>query len=308
MNQTPTQHTSIEEYLDRRKREVDAALGAYLPPASTPPSIIHEAMRYSVTAGGKRIRPILAIAAAEACDGGRPLPMKQFAALELIHTYSLIHDDLPALDNDDLRRGRPTSHVVFGEAIAILAGDALLTEAFSWLSEPAPGVDPARQLEAVALVASAIDSKGMIGGQVADLQAEKTSLDGDPKELLELLEFIHANKTGRLITASAQLGGLLVGAERDKIEALARYGVAIGLAFQIVDDLLDIEGSSESLGKTAGKDVAQGKLTYPALAGVAQARKKLEALLGTAQESADMIGGPVNYLGPMARYICERKR
>jgi geranylgeranyl diphosphate synthase type II len=299
---------SLAEYLSARKGAVDAALEQFLPASATPPAVIHEAMRYAVMAGGKRIRPILAIAAAEACGAESQPLIRQFGALELIHTYSLVHDDLPALDNDDLRRGRPTSHVVFGEAMAILAGDALLTEAFSWLAEPVDGVDAARQLRAVGMVASAVDSRGMIGGQVADLEAERKHLDpAQTESLLEQLEFIHTNKTGRLITASVLLGGLLAGASALQLEALETYGRSIGLAFQIVDDLLDVEGSSESLGKTAGKDVAQGKLTYPALAGADQARIRLAGLLTAAEESADMIGGPVNYLGPMARYICERK-
>src|SRR5438128_7718833 len=210
-------------------------------------------MRYAVLGGGKRIRPIVAFAAAEACGANADNLLVPIAALELIHTYSLVHDDLPALDNDDLRRGRKTTHVVFGEAFAILAGDALLTEAFAWLSSPGGN------LRAINEVAIAIDSKGMIGGQVADLEGGST---------LDRLQFIHENKTGKLLTASVVLGGILAGARGDQIDALRRYGHATGLAFQIVDDLLDIEANAATLGKTAGKDVAQGKLTYPALLGV----------------------------------------
>lgn len=281
----------LEEYLREKRALVDAALDEHLPPADTPPAIIHEAIRYAVLGGGKRIRPILAIAAAEACGADATPFMKQIAALELIHTYSLVHDDLPALDNDDLRRGRKTTHVVFGEAFGILAGDALLTEAFAWLSSPGGG------LRAINEVAVAIDSKGMIGGQVADLEGGST---------LERLQFIHENKTGKLLTASVVLGGLLAHASEEQIEALRRYGHATGLAFQIVDDLLDIEADAATLGKTAGKDVAQGKLTYPALLGADAARAEAQRLLEVAINNADMITGP-NYLGDLARYICARR-
>jgi geranylgeranyl diphosphate synthase type II len=287
---------TLDDYLREKRALVDAALDRHLPPADTPPRVIHEAMRYAVLGGGKRIRPILAIAAAEACGAEATPFLQQIAALELIHTYSLVHDDLPALDDDDLRRGRKTTHVVFGEAMGILAGDALLTEAFSWLS--APGGN----LRAIHEVAVAVDSKGMIGGQVADI--EQT---GSAEHTLELLQFIHENKTGKLLTASVVLGGILAGAEEEKIAALGRYGHSVGLAFQIVDDLLDIEADAAILGKTAGKDVAQGKLTYPALLGVAAARAEAQRLLGVALENADIVAGPAqNYLAPIARYICSR--
>lgn len=298
----------LESYLAESKLRVERTLEDALPPDTTAPAIIHQAMRYSVTAGGKRIRPILAIAAAEACGADIEPLLKPFSALELIHTYSLVHDDLPALDDDDLRRGRPTAHVVFGEAMAILAGDALLTEAFSWLSEPVSGVDPARQLRAINVVARAVDAKGMIGGQVADLESERASeRSHDAAELLATLEFIHQNKTGQLITASVLLGGLLGGASEGELKQLEEYGRSVGLAFQIVDDLLDIEETAETLGKTAGKDVAQGKLTYPALIGVERAREQLEVLLSSALATADMIRGHRNYLGPIARFLCARR-
>jgi geranylgeranyl diphosphate synthase, type II len=304
---------TLEEYLASRRVLVDRTLDAHLPPAHTPPAVIHEAMRYAVLGGGKRVRPILAIAAAEACGADAEPLLVPLAALELIHTYSLVHDDLPALDNDDLRRGRKTTHVVFGEAIGILTGDALLTEAFSWLARPLPAIDSVHQLRALDEVAKAIDSKGMIGGQVADLEggvAAGVSPAGRPRTAaptLSDLEFIHRNKTAKLITASALLGGLLGNASEAKLEALRRYGEAVGLAFQIVDDLLDQEQSSAQLGKTAGKDVAQGKLTYPALIGVRAARKRVDELLREAVDKAGMIGGPVNYLAEIARYICERR-
>lgn len=291
---------------------VDATLDRHLPPATTNPPLIHESMRYAVLGGGKRIRPIVAIAAAEAVGarrfkGDEPLLM-HICALELIHTYSLVHDDLPPLDNDDLRRGRKTTHVVYGEAMGILAGDALLTEAFAWLARPLPGLDPARQLRAITEVAMAIDSTGMIGGQVADIVAERSQdLTDDRQALLDELYFIHRNKTGKLFTVSVVLGGLLGGASEEQLEALRRYGDSLGLAFQIVDDLLDIEESSATLGKTAGKDITQGKLTWPALLGVDSARAEVHRLMSEALTDADMIGGPVNYLAPIARFICERR-
>jgi len=259
-------------------------------------------MRYAVLGGGKRIRPILAIAAAESVGAKIDPLLAHFAALELIHTYSLVHDDLPALDNDDLRRGRKTTHVVFGEAMAILAGDALLTEAFAWLARPIDGVTAEQRLKSIGVVAGAIDSRGMIGGQVADLEGHIAS-----GGTLEDLQFIHHNKTGKLIIASVLLGGLLGGARPKKMEALKHYGQALGLAFQIVDDLLDREESSATLGKTAGKDAAQGKLTYPAIVGVEAAREEVRRLQAAAEENAGIIAGPVNYLTGIARFICERR-
>lgn len=298
---------SLEDYLRDQRTRVEEALERHLPPAATPPRVIHEAMRYAVLGGGKRLRPILAMAAAEACGADAAPLMVPFAALELIHTYSLVHDDLPALDNDDLRRGRKTTHVVFGEAMAILTGDALLTEAFAWLAAPVAGIDPARQLRGLHEVAVAVDSKGMIGGQVADLEATGVAAASDAQDAKAHLQFIHENKTGKLLTASVVLGGILGGAGEEQIGALRRYGHAMGLAFQIVDDLLDIEADAATLGKTAGKDVAQGKLTYPALMGAEAARAEAQRLLGIAMAGADMIRGPANYLGEIARYICARR-
>jgi len=295
-------------YLQARRELVDRTLDATLPPADTPPAIIHEAMRYAVLGGGKRIRPIVAIAAAEACGAKVDALLVPLCALELIHTYSLVHDDLPALDNDDLRRGRKTTHVVYGEAMGILVGDALLTEAFAWLARPIEGVEAARQVRAIGEVATAVDSTGMIGGQVADIVAERSQEHSNDRDaLIRELHFIHRNKTGKLFTASVVLGGLLGGATEEQLGALRNYGDALGLAFQVVDDLLDIEESSATLGKTAGKDVAQGKLTFPALLGVESARAEVARLLAVATENADIIAGPVNTLTPIARYICERR-
>lgn len=291
----------LSAYLSSRRALVDETLEQYLPPADTKPTSIHEAMRYAVLGGGKRIRPILAIGAAEAC-GADPQPLRRpLSALELIHTYSLVHDDLPAIDNDELRRGRKTVHVVYGEAIAILVGDALLTEAFAWLSQSIDGIPSQLQLRALQVVTDAVNSRGMIGGQVADIEAEGTA------GIVDTVRFIHRNKTGQLITASVLLGGILAGAGEEQIRHLERYGRAIGLAFQIIDDLLDQEETDQTLGKTAGKDLAQGKLTYPAVVGVETARREAAQLLDTAVESAGMITGPANYLAAIARYICARR-
>jgi geranylgeranyl pyrophosphate synthase len=299
--------SAINEWLSATRQIVDRVLDANLPAADTPPAVIHEALRYAVLGGGKRIRPILGIAAAEACGAHVDDLLVPIAALELIHTYSLVHDDLPALDNDDLRRGRKTTHVVFGEAMAILTGDALLTEAFSWLARPVAGVDAGHQLRAVEEVALAVDSKGMIGGQVADLIATGTNEATLNQSMADQLDFIHRNKTGKLLTASVILGGLLANADDERIEALRNYGRAIGLAFQIVDDLLDQEEDATTLGKTAGKDLVQGKLTYPALFGTDAARAAVDTLLSEAIRNAAIIGGPVNYLAGIARFICERR-
>ena len=299
---------SIEIYLQERRMLVERALVEFLPSDAVPPFRIHEAMRYALLGGGKRIRPILALAAAEACGAAVEPLLRSACAIELIHTYSLVHDDLPAMDDDDLRRGRKTTHVVYGEAMGILTGDALLTEAFSWLAEPIGGVPAERQLRAIRIVASASDSKGLIGGQVADLEAENIQNETTDRNLLiGTLAFIHANKTGRLLTASVELGGVLAGANESTLDDLRNYGRSIGLAFQIIDDLLDEESDSSTLGKTAGKDQAQGKLTWPALYGAEEARRKATELLDSAIASANRIGGGVNYLAPLARYICSRR-
>ena len=303
----------LKETLEQGRRIADAALERLLPPPSQRPPSIHQAMRHSVFAGGKRLRPILVMESARMVIGSLPDGVDELgAAIEMLHTYSLVHDDLPALDNDDLRRGRKTTHIVYGEAMGLLTGDALLTEAFSWLAKPIAGLAAERQLRAIAEVAVAVDSTGMIGGQVADIVAERSHEGLDEKSvdreaLLRELHFIHRNKTGKLFTASLVLGGLLAGASEEQLGALRRYADALGLAFQIVDDLLDIEESSATLGKTAGKDIAQGKLTWPALLGAESARAEVRRLEQEALENADTIAGPVNYLAPIARFICERR-
>jgi geranylgeranyl diphosphate synthase type II len=288
----------LAAWLDARRHAVDAALNRYVPvPAISPampgfipasqraPARVAEAMRYSLFAGGKRLRPILALAAAEAVGeqtGASEAAVHELAlpvacALELIHTYSLVHDDLPAMDNDTMRRGRPTAHVAFGEGLAILAGDALLTEAFALLSrEPAHAAHVPieelnhRKLQTAAVVADAAGAAGMVGGQAIDLDAAAPGaapLDGGA------LREMHMRKTGALIVAAALSGAIMAGADEPLAEAVGRYGVEIGLAFQIVDDILDVEGASADLGKTAGKDAAAGKTTYPALYGLEQSRR-----------------------------------
>ena len=260
---------TLAEYVVEQQIRVDEALRRCVPAESTPPESIHKAMRYSLFAGGKRIRPILCIAAARAVSGS-PIGIESAAsALELIHTYSLIHDDLPALDNDDLRRGRPTCHKVFGEAIAILAGDALLTLAFQVLAQLDCGPErKTRLIEELAVASGTVN--GMIGGQVHDLEGE------GKHPAAALLEAIHRAKTGALLKASLRMGAIYAGAGDDQLQALSCYGEHIGLAFQIVDDVLDVEQSSEALGKTAGKDAQQQKITFPAVYGLERSREMAE--------------------------------
>jgi geranylgeranyl diphosphate synthase, type II len=259
---------TLAKYMADRRAAVDAELERLIPMAETRPASIHQAMRHSLFAGGKRLRPILMWAAAEAVAGEAPRAVTPACALELIHTYSLIHDDLPALDNDDFRRGVPTCHKVFGEALAILAGDALLTRAFQVLAE-AEEISPRRRIALVAELAAAAGTvDGMIGGQVEDLEAEGQPLDADR------LHYIHRSKTGALLRVSVVMGGIYACADEAASEALSEYGRRIGLAFQIVDDILDVTGDSATLGKTAGKDEAQGKATFPALYGLDESRRQ----------------------------------
>ncbi|HEY4360739.1 MAG TPA: farnesyl diphosphate synthase [Bryobacteraceae bacterium] len=261
---------TLDQYISHQQQRVDAALDRALPPETEDPATIHRAMRYSLFAGGKRIRPLLAIAAAETVSDA-PVGVEAVACpLELIHTYSLIHDDLPALDNDDLRRGRPTCHKVFGDAMAILAGDALLTLAFEALAK-LEGVDAERRIRLVAELATASGTVGgMIGGQVNDIEGE------GKHPTAALLESIHRAKTGALLRCSVRMGAIFAGANAVQLDALTRFGEHVGLAFQIVDDVLDVEQSSEKLGKTAGKDAQQKKITFPAVYGLERSREMAE--------------------------------
>jgi geranylgeranyl diphosphate synthase, type II len=295
---------SLQTFLDRTRVEVDAALERWLPKPPACPEIISEAMRYSVFAGGKRLRPALTLAAAEAIDrAASHLALPAACAIEMIHTYSLIHDDLPAMDDDTLRRGRPTLHVVYGDGIAILAGDGLHAEAFTLLAD-APALDDremlARRIRVLQLVGRAAGPMGMVGGQAIDLQAAGQA----PGHAIELdvdgLREMHARKTGALIRASAVSGAVMAGAPDAVVSAIDAYATDVGLAFQIVDDILDVEGDPASLGKSAGKDAAGAKPTYPALFGLDRSRELAAECLARARASLDRAG-----LGGQLRAIAE---
>src|SRR5580692_2025925 len=291
---------TLAEYVARQQARVDHALERWVPPQSTLPESIHKAMRYSLFAGGKRIRPILCMAAAEAVSDS-PAGVEACACtLELIHTYSLIHDDLPALDNDDLRRGVPTCHKVFGDAIAILAGDALLTLAFQVLAQMACP-DDRRVALMTELSTAAGTVGGMIGGQVCDLEGEGQRPDA------MLLETIHRAKTGALLRASLRLGAIYAGASHEQLHALSCYGEHAGLAFQIVDDVLDVEQSSEELGKTAGKDAHQQKITFPAVYGIECSRAMAEQELSAAHLALQPFNERAQRLRELAELIVHRR-
>jgi geranylgeranyl diphosphate synthase type II len=308
----------LTAYLETRRAEVDAALDRALPPEDAPPPRIHAAMRYAVFAGGKRLRPILVLAGCEAA-GGDPGWAHPFAcAVEMVHTYSLVHDDLPALDDDDLRRGRPTVHRAFDEATAILTGDALLTTALEvaiGASEPSDDGSPGgsrgasadalhRRVSAARVLLAAIGTSGMIGGQVDDLLA-----GGGARQVDEAaVRSIHERKTGALLRACPVIGGVLAGAEPATLARLGAYGSDLGLAFQIVDDILDIEGTSQVLGKSAGKDVAAGKATFPAAIGVARSREMAEELGARAVRTARDLGPSAAPLAALAEYAVRRRR
>ncbi len=292
----------LKSYLSERVERIDRALDIYLPKEDVLPASLHKAMRYSIFAGGKRIRPVLMMAACEAVGGQSEAVLPAACAMEMIHTYSLIHDDLPAMDDDDFRRGRPTSHKVFGEALAILAGDALLTEAFILLSHPDRGgrLDPEVCRRVIRLIARAAGSQGMVGGQVVDMESEGRSID------LPTLEYIHTRKTGALILAAIQCGALVGGADDAAYDALTRYGARAGLAFQVADDILDIVGEQDVLGKDIGSDQARGKATYPALLGLEEARGRARELRDTAVEALAPLGAEAEPLRRIAHYIVDR--
>jgi geranylgeranyl pyrophosphate synthase len=314
----------LADFLTRARARVDASLERYLPVPPACPAIVADAMRYSVFAGGKRLRPILTLAAAIAADDRRPdapnaatdvsaafdVALPAACAIELIHTYSLIHDDLPAMDDDTLRRGRPTLHVVYGDGIAILAGDGLHAEAFTLLAREPATDDPVimrRQLRVIRLVGEAAGAGGMVGGQAIDLQAagqapgHAITLDADG------LRHMHALKTGALIRASAMSGAIMGGADAERVAAIDRYAREVGLAFQIIDDVLDVEGDPASLGKTAGKDAASEKPTYPALFGLEQSRTLADECLRRAHEALDSAGLRNSLLAGIADWVVTRK-
>ncbi len=297
---TSSGERSLKAYLSERREAVDAALERFLPSASVPNRKLHEAMRYSVFSGGKRLRPILALTAYELAGGEGDAVLAPACATELIHTYSLIHDDLPAMDDDDTRRGRPTCHKAFDEATAILAGDALLPLAFEIVAREGR-LTPERRLAVVAELAAANGLAGMVGGQVADMEGEGTAVT------IEAVEFIHLNKTARPLRAAVLVGALAAGASSDDVAALSAFGERMGLAFQIADDLLDVTGTEGEMGKAVGKDEGRGKLTYPAAVGVSGATARAKELTEEALAALDVFGDRAWALREIARFVVERR-
>ncbi|MBW1937757.1 MAG: polyprenyl synthetase family protein [Deltaproteobacteria bacterium] len=294
----------LSTYLKKQQDLINSALDKWLPRPNGPSGPVVEAMRYSLMSGGKRIRPILLMAGAKAAGGDQKALLPAACALECIHTYSLIHDDLPAMDNDDLRRGRPTCHKVYGEAVAILAGDGLLTYAFELICNPelTQNISPPLLGETIFLLARAVGVSGMVGGQTADILMEGRPVDA------ETLSFIHSHKTGALIQTSVEIGGLLGKANNEELYHLKRYGESLGLAFQIKDDLLDVEGDQEILGKPVGSDDRNLKATYPALFGLKETRKRARELLKQALSELELFDDSAEPLRSIARYIVERDR
>ena len=290
----------LEKYLGEAVSDVDGAMDDFLPTLDERPGSIHEAMRYCVFAGGKRLRPVLCIAAAEACGGRREEAFPAACAVELMHTYSLVHDDLPCMDDDDLRRGRATCHKVFGEGMAVLCGDALLTEAFAVIAK-SQASESYSVGEMVAELALTGGSRKLIGGQVLDLEGEGKAL------AMEELVQIHEAKTAALLTASVRLGAMSAGAGEDELEALTRFGHALGLAFQVIDDILDVTQTTENLGKTAGKDAAVEKATYPSVIGLELSRKEAGRLTAEAMEALEIFGEKAAKLREIAERMLVRE-
>ena len=290
---------SLNRYLDRSIKLVNAVLNRHLPKASAKPKTLHESMRYSMFAGGKRLRPILCMAAAEACGGRASDSLILGSAVECIHTYSLIHDDLPGMDDDDLRRGMPTNHVVYGEGIAVLAGDALLTLAFELANQAKP-TKRYKQNGFVGELAKTAGHAQLIAGQVADLEGE-----GMPVSRAQL-RYIHERKTSALLTCSVRLGGMSANASPRQLQALTDFGSSVGLAFQVIDDILDVTQSSKQLGKTAGKDVAVQKATYPSVVGLAKSQKIAAKLTAKAYAALKLFNGQAVALEALADYLLKR--
>ena len=296
-----TPEFELKKYLETRRHMVEEALQAALPRGEGPEARVVEAMRYSLFAGGKRLRPILSLAAAEAVGGEPRDALPAGCALEMIHTYSLIHDDLPAMDDDDLRRGKATNHKVFGEAIAILAGDALLTEAFVLLSDY-ENLQPERAVRLTRVIAKAASYRGMVGGQVVDMLSQNKPAD------LETVQQMHSRKTAALIAAAAEAGALAGNGSEVHVTALSRYGRSVGLAFQIADDILDIEGDVDLLGNSTGADMARGKVTYPAAVGLERSREDARELVITSLKALEGFGEGADPLRALASYIITRRK
>jgi geranylgeranyl diphosphate synthase type II len=295
-----------EAFASYWRRRVEEKLGELLPRESTWPSNLHRAIRHSIFAGGKRLRPVLALASGQACGGNLEKILPAACGLEMIHTYSLIHDDLPALDNDDWRRGVATCHKAFGESTAILAGDSLLTHGLGCFSRYPEGEEfSGAKLRVVNAVVDAIGTQGMIGGQMEDIEAEKDAAGADRS--LKRLEMIHANKTGRLIRASLAAGGILSFSPDETLALLDRYGEKLGLAFQIKDDLLDVESSREVTGKATGKDIARGKMTFPGILGVEESKQFLAKTILEAHSLARALEAGAGPLGELAEFVSARK-
>ncbi len=293
--------SDLDAYLGQQRQRIDAALAAQFPDDPEHPHRLIEAVRYSLLDGGKRLRPILVLAACEAVGGDAALAMPAACAVEMIHAYSLVHDDLPAMDDDALRRGRPTTHVAFGEGLAILAGDALLTEAFALLARQASrAADPRPLLLALAELGEAAGGRGMVGGQAADLAAE-----GQPADL-PLVDFIHVRKTGALLLASVRSGAHLGGADAATLQRLTRYGECLGLGFQIADDILDAEGVTAATGKEAGRDQARHKATFPSVLGLPAAKARVRELRDQAIEALAPLPGAAEPLRDIVRFVVGR--
>ncbi|NJK65568.1 MAG: polyprenyl synthetase family protein [Microcoleus sp. CSU_2_2] len=299
MDSSPESTFDLSSYLIEQKKAIELALDSALPVIY--PEKIYEAMRYSLLAGGKRLRPILCIASCELAGGNAQMAMPTACALEMIHTMSLIHDDLPAMDNDDYRRGKLTNHKVYGEDIAILAGDGLLTYAFEFIASKTENVLPQQVLQTIAHLARASGSAGLVGGQVVDLESE-----GKIDVSLETLNYIHAHKTGALLEACVACGAILAGVSAAELQKLSRFAKNIGLAFQIIDDILDITATQEELGKTAGKDVQAGKVTYPSLWGIDESRRQAKQLVDDAKAQLATFGNKALPLLAIADYITSR--
>lgn len=292
--------SDLKDYLKAQQKTVDSALDSFLPKARLRPATIHQAMRYSIFAGGKRLRPVLTLAAAEACGGEQAAALPPACAVEIMHTYSLVHDDLPSMDDDDLRRGRPTSHKVYGEGMAVLTGDALLTEAFTVLAETPP--TKRYSLKEILLeFALCGGSQKLIGGQVLDLEGEGQNLT--KAQLVR----IHENKTAALLTTSLRLGGMSANATPRQLDALSDFGYNLGLAFQVIDDILDVTQSTEKLGKTAGKDEAVNKATYPSIIGLEKSKKEARRLTEKSLAALSVFGKKGKRLEEIAHYLLDRE-